>query len=591
MYKQVTLDEIVQMDDASAQKALDMLFLGHIQQIPGMIMPYMCTEEEGLKWEIKENDKIDILIPCYGQSKYIITCIKSCLNQTKKPNCIIVLLMDTYSQMIASEIKSLDPSCVHCISSDRMNTSAARNYLASISTAQWIVFLDADDTLQPNFIDVLSQKPCAVAFPSCVNKNINSPDSDRYVNIGHLSTDYSWKAICNNFTCLIRKSVFEELKFKEEYWDGGEDTDLIIRLHQSRKYYMYYTDKTWYNYIAPNDYSHQSIITRLKMYRYHSKWFAEEMKHSWNCVLRKVEWEYALMQNWTDEMEKNAKSTYVYINTGKRFKEMQAITFVLNRKCNMKCSYCFQDDGRLQDLSDEEIYENFDKALTWAEKKTGDRVLPQIMGGEPTIWSLELQRKILDRLKNYRLVYLNTNGTHLQESLFWKQNNFFIMVHEYIWQNKTPQEIRAKYEDKTNICINIIVRKGELDILRNFISLSPYDKDYDRIFFSPCDSGRREGMTEGMGMKELEEMSSMLKERFPHRLDSTTYALPLVHRGVFHEACSKGQGLWDIECIEMTVSPCCGEHRRWPLDEFNPDVVKHCEGCTAFGNIMPSTRG
>ena len=40
-----------------------------------------------------------------------------------------------------------------------------------------------------------------------------------------------------------------------------------------------------------------------------------------------------------------------------------------------------------KDISDEEIYANFDKALTWAEKYTKGNLIPQIMGGEPTIHS------------------------------------------------------------------------------------------------------------------------------------------------------------------------------------------------------------
>ena len=461
-----------------------------LQDVPVSIAPLACTEDEGLKWEIKDTDKIDVLIPCFNKESSIVSTVTSVLLQTKKPNKIIILLMDLYSQLKRKELESLSP-IVQCIDHERMNTSAARNYLATLSDAEWIIYFDGDDSLEPQFIENITKKPCAVCFPKMYHRGENGTLADASTICSMLRDDHPWNAIVQNMTCLIRREIMNELQFDEDIWAGGEDTDFIIQLFKAHKYYMYQCRDTYYIYNRRLVNSTLFYQHQKKMFYKNREWFVNELRKKWGTTRRQTENQLWILENWNELNYKFFERTYCYIKTG-IYGENQLITFTLNRKCNQKCSYCFQENMTAKDVSDEEIYANFDKALTWAESYTKGNLIPQIMGGEPTIWSEWLQRKIIERVKNYRTVYVFTNGTHLKESLFWKQFNFFFLVHEYNWYNTTAKDLYMKY-NRSDVSINLVIRTGELDRVKDFLKRTEYEeslKYLPYIFFSPCDRKR-----------------------------------------------------------------------------------------------------
>lgn len=565
-----------------------------LQCVLPSIAPLTCTEEEGLKWEIKPTDSIDILIPCFNKESSIKKTVTSALLQKRKPSKIIILLMDTYSQLLKEELEGLSP-LVECICHGRMNTSAARNYLASISKAEWVIFLDADDSLDFYFIEEVTKKPCAVCFPKMYYRDINNNLFDASYTGSMLCEEHPWNAIIQNFTCLIRREILKDIHFDESIWAGGEDTDFIVQLFKKRKYYMYHNRNTYYIYERRLTKEGLMVQSKLfyehqkKMYYKNREWIANEVRKSWGITRRQNEQQLWLLENWTPENYKIYERTYCYIKTGIE-KENQLITFTLNRKCNQKCSYCFQENMNAKDISDEEIYANFDKALTWAEKYTKGNLIPQIMGGEPTIWSEELQRKIINRVRDYRTVYLFTNGTRLKESLFWKQFNFFYLVHEYDWFDKTALELYSKY-NRGNVSINLVIRTGELNKVKEFIERSKNGEGNSKylsyIFFSPCDRQRGK-CSEGMKDAELIQLSDLLKDS---RYDTSVMGGQGLKNKSFRRTCQNSPGIWNIDCIEMTIAPCCGENHRWKLDEFNEkEIVRDCEDCVSFGNLMPLGR-
>ena len=557
------------------------------------IAPLTRTEEEGIKWEIKPSDRIDVLIPCFNKESSILNTVTSALMQTKKPNNIIILLMDTYSQLLKQELEDLSP-LIQCICHERMNTSAARNYLAAMSKAEWIIFLDADDALDLFFIEKLTSRPCAVCFPKMYYRDINNNLFDATYTCSMLREDHPWNAIIQNFTCLIRREILEDIHFDEDIWAGGEDTDFIIQLFKAYKYYMYQNRETYYIYRRRLTEEGLIIQSKLfykhqeKMYYKNREWVASELRKAWGVARRQNENQLWLLENWTPENFKFFQRTYCYIKTGVEG-ENQLITFTLNRKCNQKCSYCFQENMTARDVSDEDIYNNFDKALTWAEKYTRGNLIPQIMGGEPTIWSEELQRKIINRVRNYRTVYLFTNGSRLKESLFWKQFNFFYLVHEYNWEGMSAGTLYKKY-NRSDVSINLVIRAGELNKVKDFIATTNYEgssKYLPYVFFSPCDRQRGK-CSEGMKDSELIQLSNLLKDS---RYDTSVMGGLFLKDKSFRRVCQNSVGIWNIDCIEMTIAPCCGENHRWKLDEFNEkEIVRDCEDCVSFGNLMPLGR-
>ncbi len=158
---------------------------------------------------------VDVLIPCYKHSNFIIETVKSCLNQSVEPNNIIVLLMDDESKKLKQNLVELDSSII-CIDSDRKFPSEARNYLFTFSKSSHIIFLDADDKFEDFYIieNLCSFYLYDIVMPEwedCINPNI-------------------YNVLFNSqTTSLIKREYFENNKFDENLINGCEDTEFFLR--------------------------------------------------------------------------------------------------------------------------------------------------------------------------------------------------------------------------------------------------------------------------------------------------------------------------------------------------------------------------
>lgn len=193
---------------------------------------------------LEKSSDISVLIPCYNKYDYIIECVESCLNQTLSPKNIVVLLMDEKSIKLKDTLQSLDQSVI-CIESERMNVCKARTTLVNkYCPTDWFIFLDADDTLSENCIEVLYKMDCSIAYPA-----VNNDDNDMEI-ADMIPTKYGFPStsLTSNMTCLMNKQIFNEIGLDESLCDGGEDFDFNIRAFSDTNYKIGFTYEAWYNY-------------------------------------------------------------------------------------------------------------------------------------------------------------------------------------------------------------------------------------------------------------------------------------------------------------------------------------------------------
>lgn len=93
-----------------------------------------------------------IIIPCYNYAPFVGEAIESCLRQSIKPKEIIVI--DDGSTDNSREVIEKYRGKVQIIYQDNQGVSAARNLGIEKATAPFIVCLDADDRLAPDFLQV-----------------------------------------------------------------------------------------------------------------------------------------------------------------------------------------------------------------------------------------------------------------------------------------------------------------------------------------------------------------------------------------------------------------------------------------------------
>lgn len=730
------IDEMRNSEDASSAEE------SAVKKIQSSVYSAIKPISGGKAWQFKEGEKVAVLIPCLGKAEYVLAAARSCAEQTRMPDEIHVLLMDSESAKKRQELEKISSRIV-CHEHEKLNASEARIYLASLTEAEWIVFLDADDLLGENFIEETSRQRCAVCYPAISILSGNMAEDFACRN--DLAEIHPANAVCQNLTALIRREAFLQKGLDPELAEGGEDLDFLLRLFEEKKFLAVHTSKTRYFWRQEVDGQltrrTRFYVSTLKMLFKHKDFLADELE--WLGKLNKMQMRALwFLRNWTDKnlilysslpclsckdsygfhlkkitplavnalrslaqisITRSTKSVFkiedytaeggadigavlghiegrnfdaVIFNpvdpeqpsdmllrqpemivrkslayemdglgiengldrifyllrnyscfvfpqqrsrtrifaadtmaeeawqelcgmkflpdeiktlvsahnesmrTGEFYttslKPLQKATFILNRKCNRSCEYCLEKEMETScDLEDDEIFRRFDTALCALEKLTDGRLVPHLMGGEPTIWSKRLTERIVERLKSYREVYVFTNGTN-RKSKFFEQPNFKFLTHLVDWKGKKFSELEILPNELVNIC----VLKSELDSVEEFAATIP--KGENKVYFQPCQSPNKEWNMDEEGFERLAEI--LLAHEIPSAV--VQYAEDLKNLGAefVRRNCAQGQGVWNADCISLKVSPCCNMKNAVPLEEFNASRAKECSGCLNFGN-------
>ena len=106
--------------------------------------------------------KVSIIIPLYNSEAYITQTIDSCLAQTHD-NIEIIVVENGSKDQGYQIVKSIDDKRLSVFQIPTPNAAAARNYGYHKATGTYIIFLDADDVMASNKIELqlkaLSKKP------------------------------------------------------------------------------------------------------------------------------------------------------------------------------------------------------------------------------------------------------------------------------------------------------------------------------------------------------------------------------------------------------------------------------------------------
>ena len=106
--------------------------------------------------------KVSIIIPLYNSEAYIAQTIDSCLAQTHD-NIEIIVIENGSKDQGYQVVKSIDDKRLSVFQIPTPNAAAARNYGYHKATGTYIIFLDADDVMASNKIELqlkaLSKKP------------------------------------------------------------------------------------------------------------------------------------------------------------------------------------------------------------------------------------------------------------------------------------------------------------------------------------------------------------------------------------------------------------------------------------------------
>ena len=100
--------------------------------------------------------QVSIIVPVYKAEKYLHSCIDSILNQTFQD--FEILLVDDGSPdrsgAICEEYGAKD-SRITVIHQENQGQAAARNHAMKLARGEWICFVDSDDLIHPQMLELL----------------------------------------------------------------------------------------------------------------------------------------------------------------------------------------------------------------------------------------------------------------------------------------------------------------------------------------------------------------------------------------------------------------------------------------------------
>jgi hypothetical protein len=102
-------------------------------------------------WANSWNNKVSIVIPCYNQAQFLPDSIGSALAQTHKD--VEVIVVNDGSPDNTSAVVRKYGKKVKLVEQQNKGLSAARNAGIKASAGGWIITLDADDKLHPEYIE------------------------------------------------------------------------------------------------------------------------------------------------------------------------------------------------------------------------------------------------------------------------------------------------------------------------------------------------------------------------------------------------------------------------------------------------------
>ena len=97
---------------------------------------------------------VTVIVPTYNTSKYIKKCIDSILNQTFK-NIELIVIDDGSTDNTKDIIEKVNDKRLKYVYKENGGVSSARNLGIDLSTGNYIMFVDSDDYIDKDFIEVV----------------------------------------------------------------------------------------------------------------------------------------------------------------------------------------------------------------------------------------------------------------------------------------------------------------------------------------------------------------------------------------------------------------------------------------------------
>ena len=193
---------------------------------------------------------VSILVPVYNAAGYLCKCVQSIVDQSYR-DLQIVLINDGSTDGSWEMMKELarEDHRIEVYSQPNNGVAATRNSLLDKANGDWILFVDSDDTIDPDTVSILLQEQELTGADMVVFNQREARDYDKETVIREFLRHREFRGMLWNK--LLKREHLEGLKFDRTV-SYGEDALMIWQVLQ-RVNHVTAIDKMLYHYTPTDD--------------------------------------------------------------------------------------------------------------------------------------------------------------------------------------------------------------------------------------------------------------------------------------------------------------------------------------------------
>lgn len=204
-----------------------------------------------------------IIIPTYNDSKRVIRAIKCVINQTFTNWELVVVDDGSTDDTKEQVLPFLENSRIRYVKQKNQGDTTARNYGVSLTTAEFICFLDSDDQVTENWLqDFYDLRDASTGYISCgyiANGEENFPKVRKEI------SKVKYSSFSGTFS--IRRDIFNQIEgydpllIQSTNW---EFTARAIECCEEQNLKILYTNNCNFIYTVANDLSKKSARAKKR---------------------------------------------------------------------------------------------------------------------------------------------------------------------------------------------------------------------------------------------------------------------------------------------------------------------------------------
>lgn len=289
-----------------------------------------------------ENELISVIVPCYNCEKYVSRCICSLLNQTYK-DVEIIIVNDGSTDNTINILNSIESNRINIFTIENSGVSNARNYGLSKVKGKFVMFVDADDYIDNDYIEKMFYYMKKYDVSACISgyKEINNNSTKKITCLKLVDKIFVQDDIIEEYVSNIIFSHVWGTIFRREILENEFDTnlkygeDFLFSILNLKNKKIILVNECGYNYVS-NELSaiNKNDMQSIERYIADNEYLFEKLKQNFPHNSRVINGK--LLSKYNNVFVKMIKSNQYSFKEINEFIKSKLCYFHKDSKINIK---------------------------------------------------------------------------------------------------------------------------------------------------------------------------------------------------------------------------------------------------------------